>query len=205
MTWFWPNFKGRILGPCLKDADCYGDICQGNIYVLVTFIHIYNISAFYWSNFDQTFWTQFFLDHDFCRPKCSWAKLLRTHIFLMQIFFSSPKMLGLTVFIPEILLDPKKKSNSIFFLPQIFSDLKFFQTQNIFGPKIFLDFFFQMKFFLPTIFFKKFSSPKIFVSPNFFFEKFVWTQNFFFRPKIFYRSKFLDHKSYKISIKSSVS
>ena len=80
-----------------------------------TFVHIYNISAFYWSNFDQTFWTQFFLDHDFCRPKCSWAKLLRTHIFLMQIFFSSPKMLGLTVFIPEILLDPKKKSNSIFF------------------------------------------------------------------------------------------
>ena len=54
-------------------------------YVLVTFIHIYNISAFYWSNFDQTFWTQFFLDHDFCRPKCSWAKLIQTHIFLMQV------------------------------------------------------------------------------------------------------------------------
>ena len=60
-------------------------------YVLVTFVHISNISAFYWSNFDQTLWTQFFLDHDFCGPKCSWAKLLRT-----QIFFE-PKILFQTV------------------------------------------------------------------------------------------------------------
>ena len=129
MTQFWPNFKGRILGPCLKDADCYGDICQGNICPGDICSYMQYLS-FYWSNFDQ-----FFLDHDFCGPKYSWTKLLRTHIFLMQIFFSSPKMLGLTVFIPEILLDPKKKSNSIFFTPnffrpKIFPDAKYFWTQN---------------------------------------------------------------------------
>ena len=47
-----------------------------------------------------------------------------------------------------------------------------------------------MKFFLPTIFFKKFSSPKIFVSPNFFFEKFVWTQKKFSDPKFFTAQNF---------------
>ena len=81
MTQFWPNFKGRILGPCLKDADCYGDICQGNICPGDICSYMQYLS-FYWSNFDQ-----FFLDHDFCGPKYSWTKLLWTHIFLMQIFF----------------------------------------------------------------------------------------------------------------------
>ena len=28
---FLPNFTGRIIGACLKDAKCYGDICPGNI------------------------------------------------------------------------------------------------------------------------------------------------------------------------------
>ena len=28
---FSPNFKGKIFGPCLKDANCNGDICPGNI------------------------------------------------------------------------------------------------------------------------------------------------------------------------------
>ena len=84
-TQFWPNFKGRILGPCLKDADCYGDICQGNICPGDICSYMQYLS-FYWSNFDQ-----FFLDHDFCGPKYSWTKLLWTHIFLMQIFFPDPK------------------------------------------------------------------------------------------------------------------
>ena len=179
MTWFWPNFKGRILGPCLKDADCYGDICQGNIYVLVTFVHIYNISAFYWSNFDQTFWTQFFLDHDFCRPKCSWAKLLRTHIFLMQIFFSSPKMLGLTVFIPEILLDPKKKIKHNFFF-----------TPNFFRPKIFPD----PKYFWTQNFFKFFFSDEIFFTYNI-FQKIFQSQNFCF-PQFFFSKNLFEHQTY---------
>ena len=28
---FWPNFKGRFLGPSLTDVNCHGDICPGNI------------------------------------------------------------------------------------------------------------------------------------------------------------------------------
>ena len=153
-------------------------------YVLVTFVHISNISAFYWSNFDQTFWTQFFLDHDFCRPKCSWAKLLRTHIFLMQIFFSSPKMLGLTVFIPEILLDPKKKSNSIFFTPnffrpKIFPDPKYFWTQNFFK------FFFSDEIFFTYNIFQKIFQSQDFCFPQFFFRKICLNTKFFFQTQNF--------------------
>ena len=31
MARFWPNFKGRFLGPSLTDAICHWDICPGNI------------------------------------------------------------------------------------------------------------------------------------------------------------------------------
>ena len=28
---YWPNFKGRFLGPSLTDANCHDNICQGTI------------------------------------------------------------------------------------------------------------------------------------------------------------------------------
>ena len=31
LTRFWPNIKGRFLGPSLTDSKCHGDICTGNI------------------------------------------------------------------------------------------------------------------------------------------------------------------------------
>ena len=31
LTWFWPNFKGRFLGPFWTDSNCHSDICPGNI------------------------------------------------------------------------------------------------------------------------------------------------------------------------------
>ena len=86
MTQFWPNFKGRILGPCLKDADCYGDICQGNIcpgdicsymqylsFLLVQFWPIFFGSWF--------LWTKIFLDKTSLDP----------HFFNANFFFQTQK------------------------------------------------------------------------------------------------------------------
>ena len=86
MTQFWPNFKGRILGPCLKDADCYGDICQGNIcpgdicsymqylsFLLVQFWPIFFGSWF--------LWTKIFLDKTSLDP----------HFYNANFFFQTQK------------------------------------------------------------------------------------------------------------------
>ena len=57
LAWFWLNFKGRFLGLSLTDANCYGGICQGNISPGNICPYQKYISC-YWSDFDQTFWTQ---------------------------------------------------------------------------------------------------------------------------------------------------
>ena len=31
LAWFWPNIKGRLLGPSSTYANCHCDICPGNI------------------------------------------------------------------------------------------------------------------------------------------------------------------------------
>ena len=41
---FWPNFKGRFLGPSLTDSNCHVTFVQAT-FVLATFVHIRNISA----------------------------------------------------------------------------------------------------------------------------------------------------------------
>ena len=41
---FWPNFKGRFLGPSLTDLNYHGTFVQAT-FVLATFVHIRNISA----------------------------------------------------------------------------------------------------------------------------------------------------------------
>ena len=58
MTRFWPNFKRRLLRTSRTDSNCYGDICQGNICPCNICPYQKYISC-YWSDFDQTFWTQF--------------------------------------------------------------------------------------------------------------------------------------------------
>ena len=50
-----PNFKDRILGPCLKDANCHSDICPGNICPGDICPYHQYISS-YWTDFDQVFW-----------------------------------------------------------------------------------------------------------------------------------------------------
>ena len=75
-TRFGPNFKCSFLGQSLTDANCYGDICPGNISSGDICPNKQYFSC-YWSDFDQTPLTQFFWGHNFCGPKCSWAKLFQ--------------------------------------------------------------------------------------------------------------------------------
>ena len=110
LTRLWPNFKGRILGPSLQDANCYGHICSGNI-CPVDICPYNQYFSCYWTGFNKTFWTKLFWGHNFCGLKCSWTKFLRAQFFVNTKFFSRP----------EILLEPK-----VFFHAQ-----NFFQTQNL--------------------------------------------------------------------------
>ena len=56
LTWFWPNLKGRFLGPSLTNANCHGDICLGNI-CPGDIIPYQQYLSCYWPNFDPTSWT----------------------------------------------------------------------------------------------------------------------------------------------------
>ena len=96
---FSPNFKGRIFGPCLKDANCYGDICPGNICPGDICPYKQYLSC-YWSDFDQTFWTQFFWSHNFLDQNV-----------LCQNFSKTQNFIRAKSFIPDILLDPKNILN----------------------------------------------------------------------------------------------
>ena len=53
LTWFWPNFKDRFLGPSWTDFNCYGDICSGNI-CPGDICPYQEYLSWYWPDFDQT-------------------------------------------------------------------------------------------------------------------------------------------------------
>ena len=124
----WPNFKCRFLQPSLIEANCHGDLCPGNICPYQQYL------SYCWSNFDQTFWTQY----DLCGPKFFWTKLLLTlNFFGPNIFFSDQK----------ITLDSK-----------MFSDRRFFFWPKFFSKPNFLDqpfLFWDTNLFLNSKFFNK--------------------------------------------------
>ena len=96
LAWFWLNFKGRFLGLSLTDANCYGDICQGNICPGNICPYQKYISC-YWSDFDQTFWTQF-LGAFFGPRNLLYPKLFDLNSFWPDFFlpkFFSPNFLDL--------------------------------------------------------------------------------------------------------------
>ena len=53
LTRFWPNFKGRFLGPSLTNANCWSDICPGNICPCDICLYQEYLSC-YLIDFDQT-------------------------------------------------------------------------------------------------------------------------------------------------------
>ena len=104
---FWPNFKGRFLGRSLTDANCYGDIWQGNICPgnICPYQQYLNC---YWSDFDQIFWHNFG-GLNFCRPHSFWTKLFWTKeffipksfwpkFFLTRFFLTYPVIFLLPIF-----------------------------------------------------------------------------------------------------------
>ena len=101
LAWFWLNFKDRFLGLSLTDANCYGDICQGNICPGNICPYQKYISC-YWSDFDQTFWTQllgaFFGPMNLLYPKLFWAKFFLTRFFCQAQPISSSSWLRLAFF-----------------------------------------------------------------------------------------------------------
>ena len=97
LAWFWLNFKDRFLGLSLTDANCYGDICQGNICPGNICPYQKYISC-YWSDFDQTFWTQF-LGAFFGPRNLLYPKLFDLNSFWPDFFlpkFFSPNFLDLS-------------------------------------------------------------------------------------------------------------
>ena len=128
LTRFWPNFKGRFLGPSLTHNKCQCDICPGNIcprnvnvtfvqatYVPETFVLFRNILAITDQILTKLFGPNFgrpwiFFDQTFFGPK-----------FCLTITFVDLQ----TFFYPNIFLDPK------------FCGPKILWTQNFFGPKYF--------------------------------------------------------------------
>ena len=53
LTWFWWNFKSRLLGTSRTDSNCHGDICPGNICLGDICPYQEDLSS-YWSDFQQT-------------------------------------------------------------------------------------------------------------------------------------------------------
>ena len=56
LAWFWPNFKGRFLGPFWTYPNCHNEICRGNISPCNVCPYQEYFSC-YWPDFDR------FLDH----------------------------------------------------------------------------------------------------------------------------------------------
>ena len=50
---FWPNFKGRFLGPSWTDFNCYGKICRGNI-CPGDICSYQEYLSWYWHDFNQS-------------------------------------------------------------------------------------------------------------------------------------------------------
>ena len=90
LTQFWPNFKGRFLGPSLTDAKCHSYISPGNICLnnfcpyqeqLTYYYKIFlGPLIFFWPNF---FWAKFF------GPTFCLINYLFKLIFLDLNFFGS--------------------------------------------------------------------------------------------------------------------
>ena len=154
LTWFGPNFKGRVLGPSSTDSNCHGDICPGYICPYQE-----NFSC-YWPDFDQTLKVGSW-EHLELIPTDQVTLVLATFAHIL----AGPKFIfiGLKFFWTKIFLEPT------FFWPTIFLDLKFFWAQNFVGLKFFLD---------PKSFWTKF----FFLTQNFFWLKIFFDPKNFFGP-----------------------
>ena len=163
-----------MLGPCLKDANCYGDICPGNICpadICPKFLD----QKFYWIK--NNFQTQIFFEPKnfsdltfFSDPKLFWTQNFFKRFFQIQKkIFLDPKFYFQTFFPdPQFILAP------IFFFLNFFK-LQIFQTKISVGSKIFRPEILLVQNKLRT---KNFLTQN-FSDHKFFFRNFLLGQNFF--------------------------
>ena len=118
---FWPYFKGRILGPCLKYANCYGNICPGNICQ-----GDICRNKQYWN-----FRSQIFLDPKFFKTFFMIKKNFGPKFFFKTIFQTKNLFWPPIFFRPNFFFRPKFFILKFF---QIFTDPQFLWTQKYFDP-----------------------------------------------------------------------
>ena len=112
LTQFLPNFKGRLLGPFLTDANCHGDICPGNIcpgdicpYQEYLSCYCFGPNKLFWplnlwdlkffltnTFFGQNFLDQKIFENNFFDPIYFGPKICRKQNFSNPIFFG-PKII----------------------------------------------------------------------------------------------------------------
>ena len=145
-TPFWPNFKGRLLGPSLTDTNCHRDICQGNIcpgdicpiwtqnigtnfFILISMAidfldpNFFGPKSFGFENFLELnyFGLKIFLDSKFCWPKIFGHQFFLPKLFLVQIFFRGPKIyIGQKNMDKEFLVKKNFWTKRFFFQPTQF-------------------------------------------------------------------------------------
>ena len=187
---FWPNFKGRFLGPSLPDAICQfniflDNICPDDICTKLFRTQFCGVQNSIWLKFCQT--------QTFFNPNCFWPKFFWTQnlfepkIFLTQKSFGQKsfetKFTGAKILFDRNILDPS-------FFWQIFLDPKIFMTNKFFWTHLFLDW---------NSSHTKMLWPKIqnIINPNFFLLEivldatFLWTQNIFLIQKFFLNPHFI--------------
>ena len=163
VTRFWPNFKGRFLGPSLTDVNCHGIICLGNICPGHICSYQHNLSCYWLTSFWPKFWDLIFCINISDVTDTILLKLLRPN-FLEALNFGGQFFCW-----------------KIFFWPKYFLDQKFFCTQIylLFWPKYIL----SEKFFVPKICWIEHSIQvnflgRIFLDPHFLYKK-CFGPNFF--------------------------
>ena len=135
LTRFWPNFKGRFLGPSLTDSNCHSDICPGNICPgdICPYQEYLNC---YWSDFDQTlkvgFWNHFLLIPTVTVTFVQATFVLETFVHIRDISAVTdpilnklfwPNYFRALIFWPNILLRPNFFGHNNFLVQNFFGNI----------------------------------------------------------------------------------
>ena len=139
LTQFLPNFKGRLLGPFLTDANCHGDICPGNIcpgdicpYQEYLSCYCFGPNKLFWP---LNLWDlKFFLTNTFFGQNFLDQKIFENNFFLTQ-YILDQKFVGNKIFPTQYFLDQKLLQPKIFRTKNLSTQrfLKSFDP-NFFGP-----------------------------------------------------------------------
>ena len=125
---FWPNFKGRFMGPFWTYPNCHNDICPGNISPCDICPYQEYLSC-YWPDFDQILkvgpWDH--LEH-FPTISTTTTKFCQKKILLKNVSTKNG---------PNFFLDQKSFLTKKVYVEKIFGPKMFFVTKSNFRITIF--------------------------------------------------------------------